>query len=252
MTDLTPYKLGLKPPRPGAVAMKFKDYARYSLPTPPAEFGREMLVSPFHLLGNDKYGDCFWVGAASETYIWTAEAGARARITTVDVLSDYRSTGFDPDKPETDCGTDMQQGASYRRKTGIRDAIGRRHTIGAYTQIQAGHVDELKQATWLFGAVGLGVQVGDRQQEQFSRGVPWDGPTGPNAGGHYIVCCGYRNGRFKCVSWGKLIDVTEAFVTAHNDQTLCYLSADFLTGGKSLDGLDMPSLLDDLNQLTKG
>jgi hypothetical protein len=252
MTEPVRYALGLKPPRPGAVKMRFADYIKPALPAPPAEFGHEDLVPDWHMLGNDQFGCCLWSGAAHEHYLWTAEAGARSHITTADVLADYAAcTGFVADDPSTDQGTDMQVGASYRRKTGIVDATGKRHQIGAYAQIEAGNVDELKQA-WMLGAIGLGVQVGDNQQQQFSDGKPWDGPTGANAGGHYVPMIAYRGGMFWCVSWGRLTAVTEAFIRSNNDQTLCYFSPDFLIGGKSIDGFDQAALLDDLNELVKG
>ena len=49
------------------------------------------------------------------------------------VLKDYSAvTGFNPNDPNTDQGTDMQVAASYRRKTGVLDAAGKRHKVIAY------------------------------------------------------------------------------------------------------------------------
>lgn len=233
--------------------MRFAKYTR-ELPSPPNEFGHDALVNPYHMLGNDRWGNCFWAGAAHETYLWTAAAGKRARITTQDTLDDYAAgvPGFDTTNPNSDVGTDMQAGASYRRTLGIRDATNSRHKIGAYTAIQAGNVAEHKLAVWRFGVVGLGIQVGDSQQDQFNHGVAWDGLTGGNVGGHYVPLVAYRDEVFWCVTWGKLQALTPRFLQTHNDESIAYFSTDMLNGGKSIDGLDQAALLDDFNQLTKG
>lgn len=251
MTDFVRYKLGKTPARPGAVKMLFRSYASAALPKPPDEFGHESLITDWGMLGNADYGDCAWAGAGHETMLWTAEAGSRVRITTQDVLDDYGAvTGFDPRKPESDQGTDMQAAAAYRQKTGIRDALDQRHKIGAYAALSPGYLDELKTAVWLFGAVGLGLIVGDTQQEQFAAGKPWDGAPGSNSGGHYVPICAFRNGLFYVVTWGKLQAITPTFLQSQNDESIAYFSTDFLTGGKSLDGFDSAALQDDLTHLT--
>ena len=248
---MTGLKRGLKPPRPGAVKMAFGDYLTPALPKRPDEFGHDALVAQWQMLANDRVGCCAWSGAAHETYLWTAEAGARAHITAADVISDYAAAaGYIPGDPSTDNGTDMQAAASYRRKVGIRDAQNKRHTIAAYAAIKPGDLEEMLTASWLFSAVGLGVTVGSNSEDQFSRGLPWDGDPGANAGGHYVPLVAFRHGLAWVVSWGKLQAVTPAFLQSHCDQALAYLSPDMLRGGKSLDGFDLAALQSDLNQLT--
>src|SRR5215468_8854266 len=125
-----PFKLGKKPARPGAVKFKLANYlVKLKLPTPPQVFGHEGLIGAnWGMLGNDQYGDCVWAGAAHETMLWNKEAARAVSFSDKSVLSDYSAaTGFDPNDPSTDQGTDMQAAASYRKKTGIRDAKGKRH-----------------------------------------------------------------------------------------------------------------------------
>ena len=250
MTGLR-FKRGLLPPRKNAIKLKFSTYAKPSLPIRPAEFGHENLVSEWHMLSNDKFGSCAWAGAAHEVYLWTAMGSQRAHITSADVLSDYSAcTGFNPSDPSTDQGTDMQAAASYRRKTGIRDALGRRHKIAAYVALDPKNIDQLLTAAWLFSAVGLGVTVGANSEEQFARAVPWDGDPGANAGGHYVPLVAFRHGLAWVVTWGRLQAVTLDFLRDHCDQALAYLSPDMMRDGKSLEGFDLAALQSDLTALT--
>ena len=130
-----PLKLGKKPARPGAVKLKLAKYlVKPKLPTPPKVFGHEALIGPnWEMLGNDQYGDCVWAGAAHETMLWNKEAARAVTFNNQSVLKDYSAvTGFNPNDPNTDQGTDMQVAASYRRKTGVLDANGKRHKVIAY------------------------------------------------------------------------------------------------------------------------
>jgi hypothetical protein len=114
------------------------------------------------MLGNDHYGCCVWSGAAHETKLWTYEGSNKNTwFRDKDVLADYaQCTGFDPKRPETDTGTDMQKAAAkYRQDTGIRDAYGHTHKILAYLAIKPGDLELHLDAIWLFGAVGIGFLV---------------------------------------------------------------------------------------------
>src|SRR5207342_1380181 len=131
------------------------------------------------------------------------------------VLSDYSAAaGFDPSDPiNTDNGTDMQEAASYRRKTGVVDADGNRHLIDAYAAIEPGDVDTLMLSTYLFGAAGVGIRFPISAMQQFDAGQPWDVVTGSRIdGGHYIPVVGRNSaGHLLCVTWGRLHAMTVQF-----------------------------------------
>jgi hypothetical protein len=137
-----PVKFGKLPARPDAVKLKFSEVFNAAvLPTPPASFGHENLMPDgnWFCLSNNLWGDCVLAGAAHEHMLWTMEGGIpRAHFTSRDVLSDYSAlTGFDPNKPATDQGTDMQLAAAYRQKTGVIDTMGSRHKIDAYSALKS-------------------------------------------------------------------------------------------------------------------
>lgn len=246
------YKLGKKPARTGAVKFRFAAYTdAAALPMPPAAFGHETLISSWPMLGNDRYGDCVWAGAAHETMLLAKEAGKSVIFTDTNVLSDYAAaTGFNANDPSTDQGTDLQEAASYRRKTGIIDATDCRHAIANYLALEPGDMKNLLLAAYMFIA-GVGLQLPASALDQAARNQVWDVvPGSPNAGGHYVPLLGRRaDGLLVFVSWGNIQLATERFVQTYCDEAIAYLSEEDLTNRKSPDGFDYVTLAADLARL---
>jgi hypothetical protein len=139
-------KYGKKPARPGAVKLKFADYAKVAtLPEPPDDFGHERMVNQWGVLFNDRIGDCAIAGALHETLLWNTEAGTRIALEDPSapperqpvVLNYSAITGYRPgpelvyrDAPEnpTDNGTDIADLCAYRRTTHDRRLRG----VGAW------------------------------------------------------------------------------------------------------------------------
>jgi len=250
------YKLGKTPAR-NTVALKFAMVFNADvLPTPPKAFGHENLMADgnWHGLGNDSVGCCVFAGAAHEHMLWTMVGGQpRSRFTVKDVLSDYSAvTGYDPAKPDSDQGTDMQVAAAYRQKTGILDATGTRHKIDAYAALRVGDLDELALATWLFGACGCGFQIPSSAEAQFEAGEPWDIVAGDTTvGGHYVPCVGRNeNGNFLFITWGKVQEATRRWVGMYMDEGISYLSLEALNSNTKLTPEGFSS--DDLSRYLKG
>lgn len=223
------YKLGKKPARHGAVTFLWDMFFdSKKLPSPPAgRFGHYNLIKSWGMLANDQAGDCVWAGAAHEEMMWAREAGLGAKFTDQNVLSDYSAaTGFVVGRDDTDNGTDMSDAAKYRRKDGIVDADGHRHTIKSYVAIKPGNVTQLMQACYVFGAVGIGVQLTSKAMDQFDAGQPWSLVPGQTTiGGHYIPIVGRNSlGNILLVTWGRLHAATPEWVADRMDEGLVYLS----------------------------
>jgi hypothetical protein len=214
----------------------------------PVSFGHEKLVTNWGMLGNDAVGNCVLAGAGHETMLWNREASNTVIITTEDAISDYSAvTGYNPNDPNSDQGTDMQAAASYRLKTGVKDSFNKRHKIGAYVAITPGNVEEIKAAIYLFSAVGIGIQFPDYAMDEFNTGQTWHLKSGGNiVGGHYIPAVGYTSRYVYIVSWGKCIKATWGFIKRYMDEGIVYLSPEYLTNGKSLEGFDLTQLKGDL------
>lgn len=245
-------KLGKAPARPGAVKFKMTDYLVPSeLPTPPAEFGHDVVVPEWQMLGNDQIGDCVIAGGLHETMLWR---GNSARITTIDTAAAIKNysaiTGYKPGDEDTDRGTDMAEAASYRRKTGLVDSKGRHHKIGAYLAIEPGNIEQHLLAIYLFGAVGIGIEFPNTAMTQFNNRQPWDVvPHARIEGGHYISGVARRGGQFVVVTWGREQAMTDAFLTKYNDESYAYVSSEYLLHGKSPEGLNITQLKKDLASL---
>lgn len=245
------YKLGKLPARKDSVTFKLSNYLT-TLPTPPTKYGHQSLVLDWEgMLGNDNYGDCVWAGAAHETILWNKEASKQVTFTEKSVLSDYSAvTGFNPNDPNTDQGTDMQVAASYRRKTGVIDGSNTRHKVSAYLAIKTGDPTELKQAMYLFSNVGIGFQFPDYAMDEFNAGQSWHVKSGGAIqGGHYVPAVGYNSRYIYVITWGKVQKMTWGFFKKYCDEAIAYVSQEMLTGGVSLEGFNFTQLQTDLSQL---
>lgn len=248
------YKLGKTKAR-HLMGFRFGDFVdRSKIPAPPLTFNRRGLVAQWYGLGNDAYMNCVWAGAAHETMLATVQGGVhqRARFTIRDVNSDYSAvTGFDPNHPDTDQGTDMKDAASYRRKTGILDAVGNRHKIDSYLSLRPGDFDQLVDAVYLTGGVGVGVHFPRSAFDQFDAGEPWSVVEGsPTMGGHYVsVYDRAPNGNLLCVTFGRDQEITRGFYEAMNDETACYVTVERLVNNVSPETFDFTRLSEMLGQL---
>lgn len=247
-------KLGKKPARPGAVRLKLASYTNAAaLPPLPAVFGHDALIATrdWGMLANDRYGDCVWAGAAHETMLLTREAGNVVSFTDADVLGDYAAvTGFDPARPETDQGTDLQQAANYRRVTGIVDSHGIRHKIAGYLALEPGNLEHLYLATYLFGAAGIGLQLPSSALAQSERGQAWSVVAGaPIEGGHYVPLVGRRADGLHVVSWGVDQVMTPGFLAKYCDEAVAYVSQECLVQQRSPEGFSYADLIMDLAAL---
>jgi len=251
------YKRGKKPSRPlPAKAFLFKSvFNPAKLPTPPIRFGHQGLMGkePWHMLGNDEYGNCVWAAKAHMQYLWSLLGeNERVRITTADVLSDYAAqTGFSADNPDSDQGTDMQAAAEYHRLVGIRDARNIRHKVFAYVALEHGNVNQLALATYLFGAVEIGLSLPDDCDDLFEAGKVWKVSDSKPSGGHTVTIVGRdEHGNFIAVTWGKLQHIEPAFIAKYMDEGYAFLNSEILNlKGLSAEAYDKVALTRMLSQV---
>lgn len=247
------YKLGLKTANAGPIKLRMMDYiipAKILAQLPKGDFGHRSLVTkPWGMLGNDKYGNCAWAGAAHETMLLNAEAGKTVEFTTEDVLSDYASTGFVPATGANDNGTDLLQMAEYRRTTGIIDAAGIRHRIAAYLAFDPTNPDQLAIATFFFTACGVASIVMDDADDLFDEGKPWTSDGTPSNEGHYTPCIQRKSGLWQLVTWGGDQMATPDYMEKEAYQGIAFVSIEMMVNGKDLDGFGLNELQQDLNAL---
>lgn len=246
------FKLGCKPLSKDSRDLMFAKYRnRAPLPPRPKAFGHSNLVTWWHMLGNDRYGDCVWAGAAHETMLFNAIGGRKVDFDNKCVLSDYAAvTGFNPGTGANDGGTDPREAMKYRRNVGVIDAAGVRHKIGAFLFLDTGNLDEIEEALYLFGVVGLCVDLPKSAQDQFATGFPWSVvKNSPTEGGHYIPLV-KKNGNYFVVTWQKEIQVTPEFLKKYCTAAVAIVSPETIgANGKTLEGFNMAQLQADLAAL---
>jgi hypothetical protein len=243
-------KFGKKPASYDRRDLLYAKYRRGPLPPHPSQFGHETLIEAgaWGMLGNDSVGDCVFAGSDHETMLWTTEAGDPALFTADNTIADYSAvTGYKPGQPDTDQGADVRQALQYRQQTGLIDAAGNRHKIGAYLALEPGNIDHLLDALYLFSAVGIGIKVPASAIDQFNSGQPWSMVHGRQkiVGGHYVPLVANR-ASLVCVTWGRLQPMTLQFYKKYCDEAWAILSPEMLRDGVSLDGFDMEQLQVDL------
>lgn len=243
-------KLGKKPASDNPKDLRFGDFVDHAaLPNhfPHPNFGNGNRFRNWGMLGNDEVGDCVIASRAHLTMLDTSVgAPATARFTTASVLAEYGAvTGYDPSDPSTDQGTDMRAMCSYQRKTGLADADGHRHRIGAYLALEPGNTLQAIQATWLFGGFGFGFGVAQSAMDQFDAGEVWDDVGDRDIlGGHEVCGVGtldYET-RLTVVSWGRRQEMTFAFLAAYNDESWAWVAPEILSAGGTWRGLDVAKL----------
>ena len=252
------FRLGKQPAVPGAISWRYGDvFNRGKLIQPPLVFGHVNNRTVVDTLGNDKAGCCVW--ATQAHLLNTMQRGARASVTPfseMSVLGDYAAqTGWRADDPSSDRGTSMSLAASYWRKTGIADAIGNRHKIDAYVEIQLRNINELMQATFDFDGIALGVQLPKSAYDQYTAGLPWTvAHSSPILGGHAVALLGRNaNGDAVIATWDGLTAASMAWIAEYMDEAVGYFSLENLDArGVNPRGYDRTEIAARLSAISKG
>lgn len=211
------YRLGKLPAQPARPQLRLAKLAT-ALPSPPTTVNFYSDVTDWPMYGNDRYGDCVEAGTGHhEEQISRYGQGATVEVTDDAVLDMYSQvTGFNPDDPNTDQGTLVQDALAWWRKgSGLAG-----HAIVAYASVDPSNATEVKQAIATFGAVGVGFNFPAYAMDQFDAGKPWDVQKA-NAtieGGHYVIVVGYDGTYFYVVTWGAIQKMTPAFFRKYVDE----------------------------------
>lgn len=263
--------------------------ARYtvSLPDPPPACNLTGKVTSLGMMLNDTLGDCTCATIGHMVQTWTAECGAEVILPDEAILEAYEAfCGYDPKDPSTDEGGIELDVLNGWRKLGV---AGHTIAAYVALQIQPSQslqaampssmwrkleeqfegffgkkkatpramlpelARQLKQGVYFFGGVYIGVELPKTAQEQETWDVvSVDGDGAPGSwGGHAIPIVGYDEEFFYVITWGKVLKVTPAFLAEYLSEAYICVSHDMVgPNGKSPAGLDVPTLLTDLAEVT--
>jgi hypothetical protein len=157
-------------------------------------------------------------------------------------------SGYDPATGNNDNGCDMLSVQTYWRKTGIG-----KHITGAYAEVDYTNEKEILTALYLFEGVDIGVNLPQSAMDQFNAGQPWT-VSGDNTilGGHSICIVGYDGTWYYIVTWGALVKVDPKWMSTYMDESYVEIANDYITGGKTLEGFDVATLVADLKAISDG
>ena len=258
------YKLGLIHPRHtlrGAMKMAALAPHLAALGAPPASsfvwadaVEKVMGGNDWLMLGNDKIGDCVIADNFHHLMICTANgAGPMVKPTDADAEALYSAiTGYNPNDPTSDAGTDPSVNLTYMEQTG---ALGHKYTAGA--QIDVHNMSHIYWGLHLFGGLRFCIQCPDFVDEQFERTGVWDfdGQLYDIQGGHDIRAVGYSDAAvgpdgapfIEVVTWGKRIVMTQRFWEKFGIMAEADVSPDVIQAtGVAPTGLNLQAMLDDL------
>ena len=200
---------------------------------------------PWGVLANDRLGDCV------EAALYHADESLYLRrgltpypYQAPECIELYSAlTGYNPDDPSTDQGTDPSQAMAWWRDKGLPG-----HKLAGFAQLPADS-PHIRRAIWEFGAVIYAVALPVEAQSQ---GVHWRGSQGtPGSwGGHGIAGNSYTPDLLGFVSWGAEGDMSNDFAGAFLEQVFVPLSHDALNSAKvGPAGFDFATMRADLGAL---
>lgn len=198
-------------------ALKLSDYIHAELASPPAAVSRPHPGFAWGMLANDKIGDCVIAMMLHSIEDFHLDAGTSVpAFTDQDAISIYSAiTGYRPNDPSSDRGTDERVAMRYWEHPGLKNGDGETHKIVATVAVDPGNLNECRIAIDEFVDLQIGIALPVTAQGQHEWTVIGDGKTGNSApgswGGHGIPYREYDAETFKCVTWGAELLLTVPF-----------------------------------------
>ena len=223
------------------------------LPAPPDTVFWENNISDAQwaetMFGNDQFGDCFWAGQAHDIMLRSSYTGKVIVPELVQVLGAYsQCTGFNPDNPQSDQGTVATRGLEFMRTVGLAD-----HQIKAWLAVDFTNAQHRDLAIYLFGSLGMGVQMPTYTQQQFDEGKPWQVIPGhcKIEGEHWIPYYGQDATSNVCLTWAKKQVVEDDFTSQFGDESYATIDDLWIDNATKLSPshFDVEHLLADLRLL---
>jgi hypothetical protein len=213
------FKLGRAAPERDARNLRFAELLKRRVPVPPAyDFDRSHPGIPTPMFANNHYGCCVIAGRAHQTLRFERlQRLARLRITDRDVVKEYlREAGG------KDTGLSVLGSLRRWRNEGWR-AAGKHWRIHSFSEIDPKNHALIRQAVFLDLGIGLGLDLPNTAKGQLKAGKAWDVVSGRGSsrgswGGHYVYVPGYTPRGPVCVTWGRKLQLTWAFVDRYADE----------------------------------
>ena len=254
MPDQIQFKLGKKPPKIDTRTLKLAKYLTPELAPPPVRCDWTKNVTKWGMMANDRLGDCTIAAVAHAIQVATVNNGSIVTVPDDVVVKYYEQwAGYVPGKPNTDNGAYVLDVMNHWRKEGFAG-----HKLLAYMGINPGNMYHVQQAIALFGGIYIGVALpytAVGQQEWLPATGNLDSPQASkwSWGGHavYVPAYDIREDRVTCITWGGLLKMDWQFWASYCDEAYVLVMEDWLKDGKTPVGIDLDTLMKDLEIVTR-
>ena len=237
--------------------LKLGDYIKAELANPPAAVSRPHPGFQWGMLANDRLGDCVIAMMLHSIEEFHLDAGTTVpAFTDADAIKLYSAiTGYNPDDPNSDQGTNESTAMTYWEHPGLPTSDGVDHQIVATVAVDPSNLNECRIAIDEFVALQIGIALPLSAQGQTEWTVVGNGRTGHSApgswGGHGIPYREYDGETFKCVTWGAELLLTVPFHEAYTQEAHVVVTKEMLDKtGVGPSGVAWDELIADINVLT--
>jgi len=239
-------------------SLKLADYIHRELANPPAAVSRPHAGFQWGMLANDRLGDCViaMMLHSIEDFHLDADTPPPA-FTDQDAISIYSAiTGYNPNNPSSDRGTDETAAMHYWEQPGLTTE-GTTHTIVATVAVDPSSLNECRIAIDEFVDLQIGIALPKTAQGQSEWTVVGDPNSDPNSaagswGGHGIPYREYDADTFTCVTWGADLLLTVPFHQSYAQEAHVVVTQEMLNNqGVGPSGVAWDELVSDIKQLTQ-
>jgi hypothetical protein len=214
------FKMGRKPPRPGALKLSMHNYLLKSFPTPPSSVDYRAKAAQYlaNVYGNENSGDCTCAGAYHSAAVILANSHKPVPFRSDDVVAFYKMmsgwNGIENDPSDT--GLNCQDVLNWWKHHGLPPD---NNTVIGWVTVNANDPLETRVAMWLFENLYFGVPLCQEWQDgmqELTDGFVWDvgGPPDLMAG-HCFVGTGYDETGVIIDTWGLTGALTWAAVSKY-------------------------------------
>jgi hypothetical protein len=237
--------------------LKLSDYIRPALAAPPAAVSRPHPGFQWGMLANDSIGDCVIAMMLHSIEDFHLDAGTPVpQFTDQDAIKMYSAiTGYNPDDPNSDRGTDENTAMHYWEHTGLHTSDKVDHKIVATVAVDPSNLNECRIAIDEFVDLQIGIALPLTAQGQTEWTVVGNGKSGHSKpgswGGHGIPYREYDADTFKCVTWGTELLLTVPFHQAYAQEAHVVVTQEMLSKtGVGPSGVAWGELIADIKVLT--
>lgn len=232
------------------------------------DFDKGRSAFPVSSWGNDQWGDCVMAARANHTVrLERVEHRSTPRIYPPDVIAEYkaecqRQFGAAPSYAgdPNDNGLYVIETLKDWRVGGWEIPLTKtakkasKQSVAAFGEIRYDDVSEVRAAVYLMHGVQFGLDLPRSAARQLDNGQSWDVPEGNDAdsqpgswGGHCVYVKRYDQNGLWCITWGREVYMTNAFVNKYADE--CWAVVDDLDSDRVSRYLDVQAMIGHLRDV---